>query len=63
MIGRKVKAPEFDLTSSLTRTQGNDPVWFGPCSPQHGFDLEKHIDRNVARGDIRRRFAVLVGGR
>lgn len=55
--------PSFDLTASLRRTQSNDPIWCPPVAEQDGFSLSAWIDAATKRGDVRRRFAVLVGGK
>ena len=51
----------FDLTAPLARKQ-HDPCWFMAVEPQDN-ELEARIVNNLRRGDIRRQFALLVGGR
>ena len=51
----------FDLTASLTRKQ-HDPCWFLETAPA-SFDIIGHINRVVARGDIRSMFAKRVARR
>ena len=59
MIPRK---PSFDLTAALRRTQGNDPCWWLRFEPD-SFDIIAHVNRVIARGDIRAMFAKRVARR
>lgn len=65
MIGNEIREafrrPAFDLTASL-RSKQHDPCWFMPVEPQ-SHELEARITNNIRKGDIRRLFALIVGGK
>ena len=55
------RKPSFDLTRHIAHRQ-HDICWFLPTEPD-GFDICGHINRVIERSDIRRRFALLAGGK